>query len=68
MATAAVTALTRWAFDEQELQRLTLLIEVANVASARVAERCGYVLEDVRRNAYVKPNLRGDTAVYARLR
>jgi RimJ/RimL family protein N-acetyltransferase len=68
VATAAVTALTRWAFDEQELERLTLLIEVANVASTRVAERCGYVLEGVRRNAYVKPGLRGDTAVYACLR
>ena len=68
VATAAVSALTRWAFDEQQLERLTLLIEVANVASTRVAERCGYVLEGVRRNAYVKPGLRGDTAVYARLR
>jgi RimJ/RimL family protein N-acetyltransferase len=68
VATAAVTALTRWAFDEQGLERLTLLIEVANVASTRVAERCGYVLEGVRRNAYVKPGLRGDTAVYACLR
>ena len=62
------TALTRWAFDEQELERLTLIIEVANVASTRVAERCGYVLEGVRRNAYVKPGIRADTAVYARLR
>jgi RimJ/RimL family protein N-acetyltransferase len=71
VGTAAVAALTRWAFDEQELERLTLLIEVANVASTRLAERCGYVLEDVRRNAYVKagpPTRRGDTAVYARLR
>jgi RimJ/RimL family protein N-acetyltransferase len=68
VATVAVSALTRWAFDEQQLERLTLLIEVANVASTRVAEHCGYVLEDVRRNAYVKPGLRGDTAVYARLR
>jgi RimJ/RimL family protein N-acetyltransferase len=68
IATAAVEALTRWAFDEQELERLTLLIEVANVASVRVAERCGYVLEGVRRNAYLRPGRRGDTAVYARLR
>ena len=68
VATAAVTALTRWAFDEQQLERLTLIIEVANVASTRVAERCGYVLEGIRRNAYVKPAVRADTAVYARLR
>jgi RimJ/RimL family protein N-acetyltransferase len=68
IATAAVEALTRWAFDEQALERLTLTIEVANVASVRVAERCGYVLEGVMRNAYVKPGRRADTAVYARLR
>jgi RimJ/RimL family protein N-acetyltransferase len=68
VATAAVTALTRWAFDEEQLERLTLIIEVANIASTRVAERCGYVLEGVRRNAYVKPGIRADTAVYARLR
>lgn len=68
VGTAAVAALTRWAFDEQGLERLTLLIELTNVASIRVAERCGYVLEGVRRNAYVKPGIRADTAVYARLR
>jgi RimJ/RimL family protein N-acetyltransferase len=68
IASAAVAALTRWAFDEQALERLTLTIEVANVASVRVAERCGYVLEGVMRNAYVKPGRRADTAVYARLR
>jgi RimJ/RimL family protein N-acetyltransferase len=68
IATAAVAALTRWAFDEQGLERLTLVIEVANIGSTRVAERCGYVLEGVRRNAYVKPGRRADTAVYARLR
>jgi RimJ/RimL family protein N-acetyltransferase len=65
IATAAVAALTRWALDEERLQRLTLVIEVSNVASVRVAERCGYVLEDVQRNAYVKPGRHADTAVYA---
>jgi RimJ/RimL family protein N-acetyltransferase len=68
VATAAVAALTRWAFEERALVRLTLVVEVANVASTRVAERCGYVMEGVRRNAYVKPGRRADTAVYARLR
>jgi len=68
VATAALAALTRWAFAERGLTRLTLLVEVENVASTRVAERCGYVLEAVRRNAYVKPGRRADTAVYARER
>jgi RimJ/RimL family protein N-acetyltransferase len=68
VAGAALAELTRWALEERGLVRLTLIVEVANVGSTRVAERCGYVLEGVRRNAYVKPGRRADTAVYARLR
>jgi RimJ/RimL family protein N-acetyltransferase len=68
IGTEAVRQLTRWALQEQGLARVTLIIEAANVGSTRLAERCGYTLEGVRRNAYVKPGIRGDTAVYARLR
>jgi RimJ/RimL family protein N-acetyltransferase len=67
IATAAVRRLTRWALDEQGLQRVTLLIDDANVGSRRVAERCGYVRDGVLRNAYVKPGIRADVHVYSRL-
>jgi RimJ/RimL family protein N-acetyltransferase len=62
------TWLARYEEGRRDGTREAFAIEVANVASTRVAERCGYVLEGVRRKAYVKPGLRGDTAVYARLR
>jgi RimJ/RimL family protein N-acetyltransferase len=68
IATAAVRQLTRWAFDVRGLERLTLVVDVANAGSQRVAERCGYVCEGVLRNAYIKPGRRGDTIIYARLR
>jgi RimJ/RimL family protein N-acetyltransferase len=68
IATAGVRLLTRWAFAEQGLERLTLLVETGNVGSQRVAERCGYVRDGVLRNAYVKPGIRADTIVYSRLR
>jgi RimJ/RimL family protein N-acetyltransferase len=68
VATTAVSLLTRWALVEQRLERLTLMVDVANVASQKVAERCGYVREGVLRNSYVKPGVRADTIIYARLR
>jgi RimJ/RimL family protein N-acetyltransferase len=68
IATAAVRQLTRWAFDVRGLERLTLIVDVANAGSQKVAERCGYVREGVLRNSYVKPGLRADTIIYARLR
>lgn len=67
IATAAVRMLTRWAFAEAGLLRVTLIIDAANAGSCKVAERCGYVREGVRRNAYVKPGIRADTIVYSRL-
>jgi RimJ/RimL family protein N-acetyltransferase len=45
IATAAVALLTRWAFEEEGLRRLVLLIDRANAASLKVAARCGYVYD-----------------------
>jgi RimJ/RimL family protein N-acetyltransferase len=64
----AVTLLTRWAFDELGLERLELRIDVANVASERVAERAGYRRDGVLRSLHFKEGLRSDTAVWSRLR
>ncbi len=65
--TAILAALTRWAFDEVGTQRIMLLINVENVASLRVAERCGYVQEGVLRSLHLKQGIRGDTALWSRL-
>jgi RimJ/RimL family protein N-acetyltransferase len=68
VATQAVGLLTRWGFDELELERITLLIDVANPASERVAEHCGYTREGTLRSVHVKEGLRSDTGVWSRLR
>jgi RimJ/RimL family protein N-acetyltransferase len=67
VATWALRALTNWAFIELGALRAELLISVENVASKRVAERCGYELEGVLRSRYVKPGRREDTEIWSRL-
>ncbi|MFG1894102.1 GNAT family N-acetyltransferase [Micromonospora zamorensis] len=48
VAPRAVTALSRWAFAEfPALERLDLLHQVDNLASCRVAEKSGYVFQEV---------------------
>jgi RimJ/RimL family protein N-acetyltransferase len=67
VATAALDELTRWAFAELDALRITLIVDVENRASARVAERCGYVLEGVMRSSYLKDDLRIDAGLWSRL-
>lgn len=64
---AALGLLTDWALSELGVERLELRISVDNVASRRVAERCGYVREGVLRSVYVKEGVREDTQVWSRL-
>lgn len=67
VATAALGLLTEWAISELGLERLELRISVDNMASKRVAERCGYAREGVLRSVYVKDGLREDTEIWSRL-
>ncbi len=46
--TRAVTALTNFAFTEIRLHRIEINLRPENVASRKVAEKCGYTLEGVR--------------------
>ena len=66
-AQAMLAALTRWAFDEADAQRIFLIIDVENPASERVAERCGYVREGVMRSLFLKGSTRIDAALWSRL-
>jgi RimJ/RimL family protein N-acetyltransferase len=68
IATEAVGLLTAWGFGELALERITLLIDVTNPASERVAERCGYTREGTLRSVYVKDGVRADTGIWSRLR
>ena len=67
IATEMLRFLTRCAFEEAGALRAVLLIDVDNVASQRVAERCGYVLEGVARSLHLKQELRTDTQIWSRL-
>jgi RimJ/RimL family protein N-acetyltransferase len=68
VATEILCLLTAWAFDELGAERVVLIIDVENHASARVAERCGYQLEGVMRSIHVKPGRRADAGLWSRLR
>ena len=52
IATEAVDLLGAWLFDSYSLNRLQLVIHVDNVASHRVAEKCGYTKEATAREAW----------------
>lgn len=69
LMTEAVVAITAFAFDILGMRRVECLPDDANVASWRVCERAGYVLEGVLRNDRAEPDgtLRS-TRVYAAVR
>ena len=67
VAPRAVELLTRWGFDELDLIRLELRIDVQNPSSERVAERAGYQRAGVLRNVRFKEGHRCDLAVWSRL-
>jgi len=50
VCTRALRLLSRWAFEELELQRLDLITDPDNVASQRVAEKAGFRREGVLRS------------------
>src|SRR5215218_2528162 len=65
-ATEALRQLTEWGFA-RGFQRLELRGDAGNVASRRVAERCGYTLEGILRSVYFKEGRRTDMFIYSRL-
>jgi RimJ/RimL family protein N-acetyltransferase len=50
VVTEAVGAVCRWGFGALGLQRITWLAYVGNVASRRVAEKCGFTFEGTLRS------------------
>ena len=68
VATAGVGAVTRWAFGSLGIERIELPHAMDNLASCRVAEKCGYQAEGVLRGAYRAPDgTRDDEHLHARL-
>jgi RimJ/RimL family protein N-acetyltransferase len=58
--------LTDWAFA-QGILRATLIINIENTASERVAQRCRYVREGVLRSIFIKDGRRADATLWSRL-
>jgi RimJ/RimL family protein N-acetyltransferase len=67
VATEVLRLLTDWAFTEAGALRVELVIDVANTASERVAERCGYVREGVMRSIHLKQGIRVDAGLWSRI-
>jgi RimJ/RimL family protein N-acetyltransferase len=67
VAGRALTIITGWGLDELGLARIELRAELANPASLKVAERCGYVREGTLRNVHLKHGRRGDMALFSRI-
>lgn len=67
VATRTLRLLARWTFDHLAVARLELTCAPDNVASQRVAERCGFVREGVLRSHMRFKGGRRDTMVFSLL-
>lgn len=67
IATRSLDAMCRLAFEDIGLRRVTLRTATTNTASRRVAERAGFTLEGVLRDAWQVRGERQDLATYSRL-
>ncbi|MER5177924.1 GNAT family N-acetyltransferase [Streptomyces sp. NPDC002896] len=67
VAARAVTALTRWAFDEIGIHRLELTHATGNQASCRVANKTGFALEGTKRSAALHADGWHDMHLHARI-
>ena len=68
IATAALQAMTEWAFAEFDLVRIYAEVFEWNPASGRVLEKAGYQLEGRLRRSIVKDDQLIDALLYATIR
>jgi len=67
IATRSLVLLTGWALDDVGLDRVELMIQPENTASAVVAERAGYTLEGVLRSKHIRDGRRADFGIWSRV-
>jgi RimJ/RimL family protein N-acetyltransferase len=69
VARQMVDAVTRWAFESRGLMRVQLEHAVPNLASCRVADASGFLLEGTARSAYAVPGgrAREDCHIHGRI-
>jgi RimJ/RimL family protein N-acetyltransferase len=68
IVTAALVAVSDFAFSSFELHRLFALPFAENVASRRVLEKAGYALEAILRSSAIKDGRILDQALYGKMR
>lgn len=66
--TEAVNLMVRYLFGRWKVNRIRLIIHPDNLASRRVAEKCGFTHEGTARGAWYHRGENHDVEVYARLR
>jgi RimJ/RimL family protein N-acetyltransferase len=68
IATLAIAAVTAWALDSLDLQRVFAQPYADNLASCRALEKAGFVLEGTLRRSAIKAGVIRDQHMYAKLR
>lgn len=54
--TETVHAMSKWAFEELQLSTLQIIAHKSNIASIRVAEKCGFTWQKVLVESFTPPN------------
>jgi RimJ/RimL family protein N-acetyltransferase len=67
VATEAVQLLVRYLFETKRVNRIRLVIHPDNVASRRLAEKCGFRREGTARGAWYHKGKHQDVEIYALL-
>ena len=65
VATEAVSLLVRYLFEAKQVNRLRLVIHPDNLASRRLAEKCGFRHEGTARGAWYHKGAHRDVEIYA---
>lgn len=68
LTTEAVRLLVDYLFDTKKRHRIHLVIHPDNVASRRIAEKCGFILEGTARGAFFNHGRNHDVLIYSLLR
>jgi RimJ/RimL family protein N-acetyltransferase len=63
--TESVNLLVRYLFEAKQVNRLRLVIHPDNVASRRLAEKCGFKHEGTARGAWYHRGMHQDVEIYA---
>lgn len=65
VATEAVNLLMRYLFENKRVNRIRLVIHPDNLASRRLAEKCGFRHEGTARGAWYHQGVHQDVEIYA---